>query len=206
MILFNPFSRVLTASPSPIRAPFVLQNETVVGCETTHSFPTHIRRLRHREGTRHNLNTISTSKKHRATLIDLLVRQVILVLPVVVVLVLGVVLLLVRRTVLAPGLVDPVIDARVADAFAAAVVEPSVTGCTHALTRRAALVPRVALGHERDRAIERHHVRFQRMDLLVRGLHVILHFLLVLRRVVGHVKVDRIRERDPSFQRIWFRG
>ena len=140
------------------------------------------------------------------TLIDLVVRQIVFVLTVVVVLVLQLVLLLVQRAVHASGLVDAVVDAGVPYALAATVVEPSVAGGTHALARRPALVPRVTLGHERDGTVHRHHVRLQRVHLLLGGLHVVLDLFLVLRREQGHVEVYREREREPALERIWLRG
>lgn len=139
-------------------------------------------------------------------LIDLVVGQVILVLTIVVVLVLQIVLLLIQRTVYAPRLVDTVIDASVSYALAATVVEPSVAGGTHALARCPALVPGVTLGHERNGTVDGHHVRLQRVHLLLGSLHVILHLLLVLRREQGHVEVHRKREREPAFVRIRLGG
>lgn len=69
----------------------------------------------------------------------------------------------------ASWLVDPVVDARVTYALAATVVEPPVARGAHALAGRLTFVPGSALRHERDRAVHRHYVRLQRMQLLVRG-------------------------------------
>lgn len=69
----------------------------------------------------------------------------------------------------ASWLVDPVVDARVTYALAATVVEPPVARGAHALAGRLTFVPGSALCHKRDRAVHRHYVRLQRMQLLVRG-------------------------------------
>ena len=104
---------------------------------------------------RHYLATLSVSLLS----VDLVLRQFVL-LSVIVVLVLAVVFLL-GWAVSASRLVDAVVDAGVANALAAAVVEPAVARRTHALAGLTALVPRVAVRHERDGAVHRHHVRFQ---------------------------------------------
>lgn len=83
--------------------------------------------------------------------------------------ILQVVILVPLRAQRASRLVDPVVDARVAYALATAVVEPPVARGTHALAGRPAFVPGIALRHERNRAVHRHHIRLQRMQLLVRG-------------------------------------
>lgn len=100
-------------------------------------------------------------------LIDLNFRQIVLVLTVIVVLIFQIVLFFVQRTVYTSRFVDSVIDTGVSYTFATAVVEPSVTGSTHTLTRRLTFVPGVTLSYKRDGTVDRHHVRFQRMHLFV---------------------------------------
>lgn len=71
----------------------------------------------------------------------------------------------------APRLIDPVIDTGVADALAAAIVEPAVATGAHTLAGLLTFVPRVAMGHVGHRAVDRHHV----------GLHTGLVLLAVAR-------------------------
>lgn len=87
-------------------------------------------------------------------LIHRVFAQLVLVLTVIVILrVLQVVLLAALRAQRASGLVNSVIETRVAHAFAAAVVEPPVARGAHALAGRPTFVPGIALRHERDRAV-----------------------------------------------------
>jgi len=93
----------------------------------------------------------------------------VLVLTVIVILRVLQVVPLVLRTQRASRLIDSVVEARFAYAFATAVVEPPVARGAHALAGRPTFVPGDALRHERDRAVHRHYIRLQRMQLLVCG-------------------------------------
>lgn len=88
------------------------------------------------------------------------ISEELIILAVIVVLVLGTFLLF-EWTVRAPGLVDPVVDASVANTLAATVVEPSIAAGTHALAGLLALGPRGAVRHVSHRAVHRHHVWLQ---------------------------------------------
>ena len=99
------------------------------------------------------------------------------------------VLLVQEGAVLAPALVDAVVDALAANTLTAAVVEPSVAGGAHAGAGGLALVPGHTLGHVGHTAVHRHlpgvhqgglvqAVRVHRDDLLVDGQeggHVDVH-------------------------------
>lgn len=61
----------------------------------------------------------------------------------------------------APRLINAIINAGVADALAASVVEPAVARGSHALARLFAFVPRRAIGHVGNGAVERGHVPFR---------------------------------------------
>lgn len=94
--------------------------------------------------------------------------QLVWHLTVIVILILQVVVvLLFYGTVHASRFVDPIVDTRVTYALATAVVKPPVASGAHALAGRTALVPRDALRHESDRAVDSHHVRLQRVQLSV---------------------------------------
>lgn len=100
----------------------------------------------------------------------------LLVLAVIVVQVVSLALLL-QRTMRASWLVDPVVYARIAYAFAATVVEPPVARGAHTFAGRLTFVPGVALRHKRDGAIHCHHVWLQRTQLSVCGLQLIFHLV-----------------------------
>jgi len=80
-------------------------------------------------------------------------------------------LLIPLRAQRASRFIDSVVDARIAYTLATAIVEPPVARGAHALAGCPTFVPGIALRHERDRAVHRHHVWLQRMQLLVRGLY-----------------------------------
>lgn len=87
-------------------------------------------------------------------LIHRVFAQLVLVLTVIVVLrVLQIVLFASFRAQRASRFVNTVIEASIAYAFAATVVEPPVARGAHALAGRPTFVPGITLRHERDRAV-----------------------------------------------------
>ena len=77
-----------------------------------------------------------------------------------------------RLKVSSPALVDAEVDARAADALAAAVVEPAEAAGAHGAAGAGALAPGAALGEVGHRAVERHLLRRRlpvRRRVLVHG-------------------------------------
>ena len=98
------------------------------------------------------------------------------------------VLLVQEGAVLAPALVDAVVDALTAHTLAAAVVEPAVTGGAHTGAGGFTLVPGHALSHVGHAAVHRHLPRVHQAGLLQAvGVHG--DDLLVDGQEGGHVDV-----------------
>ena len=87
-----------------------------------------------------------------------------------------------------PALVNTVVDTLIADALAASVVKPAVTGCSHACAGGFTLVPGHALRHVGHTAVHRHLPRVHHLVHLV-GVHG--DDLLVDWKEGRHVNVDR---------------
>ena len=119
---------------------------------------------------------------------DLIILRVVLHVHQDLHLLVGDVLLVQQGAVLAPALVDAVVDALTTDALAAAVVEPAVTGGAHTGAGGFTLVPGHALSHVGHAAVHRHLPRVHQAGLLQAvGVHG--DDLLVDGQEGGHVDV-----------------
>ena len=120
---------------------------------------------------------------------DLIILRVVLHVHQDLHLLVGDVLLVQQGAVLAPALVDAVVDALTTHTFTAAVVEPAVAGGPHAGAGCLALVPGHALGHVGHAAVHRHLAGVHQGGLVqVVGVH--RDDLLVDGEEGGHVDVD----------------
>lgn len=146
------------------------------------------RRTSHRNSDIGRLDSAVVQRTHPVAVIELvLVREIVQI------------EVLVLRTLPAAGIVNAVVYARLADALTAAVVEPPIARGAHRLTTFLALVPRHALRHVRDRAIDGDlgRVVVAWLQIVVAGVHDKLRSALSIGPVQRRIEIDRKREDLP---------